>query len=383
MINKKILVKLLLIVVIISLNGPSVKTVFANPAPAQFLYYAGGFIPEEDVNITLLNADVLINANTSDTKSLGEMTFNGNYTIFNHDKTANITIAAPFKFYPTNNCIITVNGSITPYRLYMLWEDDAEPWNQYLVNRTELPLDYYFWLLCNISIPENHSLRISYAFSTPSNIYPPISWGHYYLIYDVGTSRLWNGNITEEVNINVHGNLPDTIYYEEKCNVQNLNDGKSYTWNWNNERIKTNFVGVSFYFSNIPNIPPYLAPLLNLITVLAGLIGLSILIYQFSYQKKKRELNLGKVFGIVALIFGSICILINTAITAFILATVFRLEIKGPFNAIGWIIPAIAIIFGKIGINKEDSKGLAIIGLILGILGLLTGIFITFLTSVG
>ena len=396
MIKKKIFAILLLVFVIISLSGSSVKPVFAKPLSAQRLYYAGGFIPDEGVNISLLKADVLINANTSDFNSLWEMTFNGNYTIFNHDETANITIAAPFRFFPTNNCTITVNGSITHYLLYFRWEDDAEPWNQYLVNRTEIPLDYDFWLVCNISIPENHFLHISYAFSTLSVTYHLPTWGNYYLIYDVGTSQLWNGNITEEVNINVHGNLPDTIYYEEKCNVQNLNDGKSYTWNWDDERIKTNFVGVSFYFNNIPNIPPYLAPLLNLMTILACLIGLSILIYHknslslfFSYQKKRRELKLGKVFGIVALIFGSICLLINAALIAFIIndynrtyAIIFNYEIVGPINAIAWIIPVIAIIFGRIGINDEDSKGLAITGLILGIIGLLVGVYITFATSV-
>lgn len=249
MVKTKLITILFLILTITSVNGFLFTRVCANPAPVHLMYYSGGLIHKENASISLLNADVVIHANTSDLNSLGEMTFNGNYTIFNHGIHINISIAAPFLFYPTNNCRIIVNDSITPYFLYYEWETEAESWNQYLVNRTDLGLSDYFWLVCNVSIPENASLKIQYQFSTPSNLYFP-KWGHYYLIYDVGTSRLWNGNITEHVTINVHGNLPNTIHDEDECNILDIHNGKSYNWNWDNKLINVNYVGVSYYFNN-------------------------------------------------------------------------------------------------------------------------------------
>lgn len=285
----KVLIKFYLIIFFIGLSGSHIRFAVSNPAPVQLVYYAGGFIPDEEINITLLEASVLIDANTSNFNALGEMKFNGNYTIFNHDSSANITIAAPFHFYPTNNCIITANGSITPYILYDQWEDEADIWDEYLVNRTEVPIKYnHFWLLCNIYIPENHSLEISYKFSTPSGIYYP-KWGYYYIIYDVGTSRIWNGNITENIVINIHGNFPDTVYNEEICTIQDCYDGKSYTWNWDNERIDIDYVGVSFYFGSNPSNPYLFITYLQILSLLfAGIVAVPILIIGIRSITKKR-----------------------------------------------------------------------------------------------
>jgi hypothetical protein len=248
--------ELLLILLFINLNVSIIKPGSANIAPT-LLRYAGGFIPDIDVNITLLHANVLINADTSDIISFGEVSFSGNYTIFNHGKSVNMTIAAPFAFHPTNSCKIMVNSSNTQYLLYRDWETEAEPWELYMVNRTEVPLLSYFWLLCNVTIPENHTLLISYEFSTFGHDYFT-KLTNYVLVYDVGTSRIWNGNITEEVNINIHGKLPDTIFYREKCNVQDLSDGKNYRWNWDNERITTNFVGVLYSFKSHSFLPAFI-----------------------------------------------------------------------------------------------------------------------------
>lgn len=250
MVKIKLTTRLFLILVIISVNASLFTRVCSNPAPVHLMYYSGGLVPDKNVSISILHAEVLIHANTSDLDSLGEMFFSGNYTIFNRGSNLNVSIAAPFLFYPTNNCSILVNDTITPFLFYYEWEDEAESWNQYLVNRSELSLQDHFWLVCDVSIPENASLELQYRFNTPSDLYFP-KWGYYYLIYDVGTSRLWNGNITELVEINVHGKLPNTIYNEEECIVQDIYDGKSYNWNWDDERISVNYVGVSYYFNNM------------------------------------------------------------------------------------------------------------------------------------
>ena len=76
--------------------------------------------------------------------------------------------------------------------------------------------------------------------------------------------------------------------------------------------------------------------------------------------------KLGKVFGILGLIFG---------ILGFFGWLLFALiPIVLPYSA--FYLPGAAIIFGIIGIIAEESKGMAIAGLILGILGIVFFIFI-------
>ncbi|MFX1374382.1 MAG: hypothetical protein ACFFA0_01085 [Promethearchaeota archaeon] len=67
---------------------------------------------------------------------------------------------------------------------------------------------------------------------------------------------------------------------------------------------------------------------------------------------------MGKVFGIISLIFGILGI-----------AVIWFLGIVFYFGSI--IIPIIAIVFGGISIAKDDSKALGIAGLILGIITLI------------
>ena len=91
---------------------------------------------------------------------------------------------------------------------------------------------------------------------------------------------------------------------------------------------------------------------------------------------------MGRAFGIVAMIFGSISIPLCGAIAAMSsISSFYSLLLGMPdilalFSIIGWLIPAIAVIFGIIGIIKDDTKGLAIAGLILGAIALILGIVI-------
>ena len=96
---------------------------------------------------------------------------------------------------------------------------------------------------------------------------------------------------------------------------------------------------------------------------------------------------MGRAFGIVAMIFGSISIPLCVAITALSsISSIYSLlmgmpDILALFSLIGWLIPAIAIIFGIIGIIKDDTKGLAIAGLILGVIALILGLIIRYMIT--
>ena len=70
---------------------------------------------------------------------------------------------------------------------------------------------------------------------------------------------------------------------------------------------------------------------------------------------------MGKVFGILALLCG---------ILGFVGWLLFALiPINLPFS--GFYLPGAAIVFGIIGIIVDDSKGMAIAGLILGSIGII------------
>ena len=92
-------------------------------------------------------------------------------------------------------------------------------------------------------------------------------------------------------------------------------------------------------------------------------------------------------FGIVAIIFGSISIPLCGSFAALgSLSSFYSIFLGGPdiligFSIIGWVIPAIAIIFGIIGIIKDDPKGLSIAGLILGFLAIVLGLVLRFLIA--
>jgi hypothetical protein len=91
---------------------------------------------------------------------------------------------------------------------------------------------------------------------------------------------------------------------------------------------------------------------------------------------------MGRNFGIVAMIFGSISIPLCGAFAALgSLSSFYSTILGGPdvfigFSIIGWAIPAIAIIFGILGIIKDDPKGLSIAGLILGSIAIIVGLLL-------
>ena len=70
---------------------------------------------------------------------------------------------------------------------------------------------------------------------------------------------------------------------------------------------------------------------------------------------------MGKVWGALSLVFALVSLILGWLIIIFV-----------PFGGyIMWALPILAIIFGIIGIIVDDSKGMAIAGLILGIIALL------------
>ena len=75
---------------------------------------------------------------------------------------------------------------------------------------------------------------------------------------------------------------------------------------------------------------------------------------------------MGKVFGALALVFGLLALLLGWAILLFV-----------PFGGyIMYALYGLAIVFGIIGIIKDDSKAMGIVGLIFGIIALILWVFL-------
>jgi hypothetical protein len=83
-------------------------------------------------------------------------------------------------------------------------------------------------------------------------------------------------------------------------------------------------------------------------------------------------------------ILGAIVVLIRSKQTYGIMALILGLfsvltVIVAPFDSYNILtIPPLAIIFGIIGITKDELKGMALAGLVLGIIGLGRGIFLLY-----
>jgi len=170
-----------------------------------------GFVPVENTYMIMTNANVVIDVNYRESSNKIYLHFNGNYTIYNPNVSQSITLGAPFSSEFKNldeNCIIKVNENSIPFTV-VDQDIDESPWDQYI--------DYYYhglgsyrkFIVINISIPANDSLDIGYIFNT--YIANPNYRQSIHIYYDVGTSRAWNGPITERVEFRVVGNNPNII----------------------------------------------------------------------------------------------------------------------------------------------------------------------------
>ncbi len=289
-------ITLFLILIFPSLNLIMPQNSIANPIYIPDVTFSGGLLPKENYSLSLISANVEIVADTSDLKFLGEIHFNGNYTIFNPENDINITIGAPFNFYPIDNCTVLLNGTNIPFTLKnddeLFDEDNCEILQQYMVNRNELPYFRIFWVLCNVSIPKNSSIRLEYKFNTPRPKSTELV-KYFYIIYDVGTARLWNGNITEVVEIKVHRNFPTSIFNEDLCNTTNISNEICFRWEWYKERIEVNYVGLHYYV-DLSNEYEYLYNSIKFTLILVvSIVGITLLIIKRNYNIKNKK----KLFG--------------------------------------------------------------------------------------
>ena len=260
---------------------------YANPLPIPLEYYMGGIFTNSTLPFNLTIADVVFDIDSTDFAHNIGISFEGNYTIFNPSNITEIMVIAPFSVSESviaSNCTVEVNNSQIMFDIGDPYEFGIEDW----VSNYSM---FYLWtyIVCNITIPENGSQTIKYKFNglMPNSIYENDDVS---IFYDLDTSKAWNGNITERVEFRVHGKLPDGYsewtegYYEERCIITDVEDGRNYTWEWNNEQINTKRVGIT-YKKNVLT-----QELIVIIIVSVGIsVPIIIVLIVFVVRRRKRS----------------------------------------------------------------------------------------------
>ncbi|MFX0139842.1 MAG: hypothetical protein ACFFDN_39745, partial [Candidatus Hodarchaeota archaeon] len=216
----------------------------------------GNFLPEEDVPLIMTNASVIFNIDAHYYYNRFDVTFKGNYTIYNPFASTNLTLAAPFssEFKDLeSSCLIRIDNNSIPYRVVeYTWENfSGTPWDLYVSWHFREPRKF---VIINVTFPENDSITIEYSFD--AYIENPANDGYFQIFYDVGTSRAWNGSITERVEFEVYGKHPDSYssyrknLFEYNCTITDIEDGISYLWEWENEIINVDTVYISYSYFN-------------------------------------------------------------------------------------------------------------------------------------
>lgn len=161
------------------------------------------------------------------------------------------------------------------------------PWDQYYDFYFNGPLNRKF-IIINISIPANDSLDVGYEFDT--YIANPNYRQTIDIYYDVGTSRAWNGSITERVEFKVVGKQPDyysddrKYSFELNCTITDIENGKCYSWNWKNELINVNGVYISYgnpWLYTLGKISPFI--------IFPSMIGVPIIVIKLNKRRNRRK----------------------------------------------------------------------------------------------
>jgi hypothetical protein len=222
----------------------------ANPVPIPMEYFMGNIFTNSSLSFNLVNADVAFDIDSTDFENNIGISFEGNYTLFNPNNTTEIMIVAPFSVSEVvinSSCIVEVNDSEIMFDIGDPYELGIEAW---VMNYSM----YYLWtfIVCNITIPENDSQTLKYKFNglMPTPINPRRRNQQFSILYDLETSEAWSGNISERVEFRVYGKLPNSIIEwptdEDRLVTLDMEGGRIYAWEWNNEHINTEQIGINY-----------------------------------------------------------------------------------------------------------------------------------------
>ena len=265
---------------------------YSNPMPIPDDYFLGGIIPNDNVTLNLLDASVAFNIDSTDFLNTIGINFDGNYSIFNPHNLMNVTLYAPFRFDSeliNSSCDVQVNGTPISFELIETYELEH--------NVSEMIMDYLsnpFWdfstlIVCNLTLAENSTTNIRYRFNG-SMLNPLYTADEFSITYDLGTAKAWQGNITEKVEFVVNGKIPNSYRefsnysLEDRCQITNINNGRVYTWEWDDENINTQLVGIIYSGRLLRTWPWWVVLLIG-----GSIAGINVLVVYLILHRRKRK----------------------------------------------------------------------------------------------
>jgi len=210
----------------------------------------GTFLPEENCPLIMTNANVILIIGAKAYLERIYISFSGNYTIYNPTESMNSTLIAPFSSefeILESSCAIKIENTTVPYE-FLEYNYEDSPWEEYFDWEYVRTWSRLF-LIVNATFPENDSITIEYSFIAYIDIMDR-SFDYLNIYYDVGTSRAWNGTISERVEFKVYGKTPDSYSSSRNCTISDITNGKSYAWEWEDEIINSNIVYITYSYYN-------------------------------------------------------------------------------------------------------------------------------------
>ena len=284
--SKNLKFLLIFLLVFINLNVISLQS-RANPLPPPEVVDMGGIIYDNNNTLNLVNADVVFTIDSTDFQNDISVLFEGYYTIHNPaNTTTNVTIYAPFSLPVAtieSDWQVEINGSSTDFNL--VWADSLNSnLSSYFESYTT---SIAFYIIINTTILKENSQVIWYRFY--KNMENPLFNSDSFSIrYIVATARAWKNNITEKVEFRVQGKLPTsyTEYTDKICNISTIPNGKSYCWNWDNEYITDDYVGINYRGQLLE---PGLVLTLILLLGGSGIGGVILIVFLIARKKRNKK----------------------------------------------------------------------------------------------
>ncbi len=263
------------------------------PIPDQFI---GEIFPNCTMLLQLIHTDTLIVFNGTDfSHSLG-IYYDANYTIYNPGNASTITVIVPFSLALSINDLmfeVHVDDTPIPYDLY-----DATPWNE---NKTEIEVSFLSrWIdiypitliRSNITLLQNSTFVIRYQFIGLMNI-PSEPEDLFYIAYHLGSSQEWEGTTSGKVELRTYGKQP--VFHGSSSSTGgdftnnssfiDINDGSSFSCEWDDIHTPLGNVGVIYYKSRLP-----IEIIWNLIVfLLLPFIGIVIIVIIVIVRKKRNK----------------------------------------------------------------------------------------------
>ncbi len=175
--------------------------------------WAQPFIENTPVNISLTNSNILYILDIPHDKKYIPFYVEANYTLYNgNSENKNINLISPFPsfFQDDYNTTLIINDELIPYNYSNLIYNENH--YSYIHFNYLFPLGYegYTSIVCNITIPKNKSITITFRLESvvlPQYDLPNYS---YYIKYLLFTDENWDLLPTSvSINFQIYGKYPD------------------------------------------------------------------------------------------------------------------------------------------------------------------------------